>query len=74
MTQLNALAIILPGFQDCETDQGSEGSSLLSHLGVGSGVIRKSNQNSLRSWIMSCWKSAQMKDDAENLSCLLNLQ
>lgn len=74
MTQLNALAIVLPGFQDCETDQGSEGSSLLSHLGVGSGVIRKSNQNNLRSWIMSYWKSAQMKDDAENPSCLLNLQ
>lgn len=74
MTQLNVLAIVLLGFQECDTDQGSEGSSLLSHLDVGSGVIRKSNQNNLRSWIRSSWKLAQMKDNAENLSCLLNLQ
>lgn len=48
-------------------------SSLLSHLDVGSGVRRKSNQNNLI-WIKSCWKSALMKDGTKNLSCLLNLQ
>lgn len=74
MTQLNVIAILLLEFQECAADQGSDRSSLFSHLDVGSDVTRKSNQNNLRSWIKSCWKSAQMKDDAENLSCLLNLQ
>lgn len=44
MTQLNVLALLLLGFQECDTNQGSGGSSLLGHLDVGSGVTRKSKQ------------------------------
>lgn len=54
MTQLNVLAVLLLGFQERDTDEGSEGSCLLSHLDVGSGVTRKSNQNNLGNWIKSC--------------------
>lgn len=76
MTQLNVLAILLLGLQDCDTDEGSERSSLLSHLDVGSvgSGSGKSHQNNSKGLIRSFWKSAQMKDDAENLCCLLNLQ
>lgn len=48
MTQLNVLAFLLLGFQGWDTDQGSARRSLLSHLDVGSGVTRKSNQNNIK--------------------------
>lgn len=73
MTQLNVLAIFLLGFQEYDTYQGSDGSSLLGHLDVGSDVTRKPKQLHKLDHLC-CWKSAQMKDDAENVSCLLNLQ
>lgn len=71
MTQLNVLAVLLLGFQECDTHQDSDGSSLLCHLDVGSDVTRKSNQNKLDQVLLEV---ITKKDDAENLSCLSNLQ